>query len=225
VGYIGSFAASRLKRTSAQYRVERYIVFTRLRGAPTSNLHQSPYQFKHIPHQAHPHVLLHRLTMTDTLPYDRRGSYSILHNHLRAYEQARLQKLADGKGNEAARARMRIANLNLQADAARRVRQDSDITLVAGNAPKKAELFEDSETEGEDDTLVEREKGTDCAVAETKASIREALVVQKEATPSKKEKKGGRRKSVKDKMAKVSFTAFSGYVPKRKGPEFAIYPI
>jgi hypothetical protein len=162
--------------------------------------------------------------MTDTLPYDKRGSYSILHNHLRTYEQARLQKLADGKGNEAARARMRIANLNLQADAARRVRQDSDITLVAGNAPKPAELSEDSETE-EDDKPVESEKGTDSAAIETKASAGGALAVQKEAAPSKKEKKGGRRKSVKDKMAKISFTAFSGYVPKRRGPEFAIYPI
>jgi hypothetical protein len=163
--------------------------------------------------------------MTDTLPYDKRGSYSILHNHLRAYEQARLQKLADGKGNEAARARMRIANLNLQADAARRVRQDSDITLVAGNAPKPAELSEDSETEGEDDKPVESEKGTDSAVIETKASTAGALAIQKEAAPSKKEKKGGRRKSVKDKMAKITFTTFSGYVPKRRGPEFAIYPI
>src|ERR1700722_12535398 len=108
--------------------------------------------------------------MTDTLPYDKRGSYSILHNHLRAYEQARLQKVANGNGNEAARAQMRIANLNLQADAARRVRQDSDITLVAGNAPQPAELSEDSKTEREDDKPVERERGTDNAVAETKAS-------------------------------------------------------
>jgi hypothetical protein len=166
--------------------------------------------------------------MTDTLPYDKRGSYSILHNHLRAYEQARLQKLADGNGNEAARARMRIANLNLQADAARRVRQDSDITLVAGNAPKPAELSEDSETEGEDDKPMESEKGekgTDSTVIGTKGSTGGALAIQKEAAPSKKEKKGGRRKRVKDKMAKISFTTFSGYVPKPKGPEFAIYPI
>ena len=120
---------------------------------------------------------------------------------------------------------MRIANLNLQADAARRVRQDSDITLVAGNAPKPAELSEDSETEGEDDKPVESEKGTDSAVVETKASARGALTIQKEAAPSKKEKKGGRRKNIKEKMAKISFTTFSGYVPKPKGPEFAIYPI
>lgn len=130
--------------------------------------------------------------MTDTLPYDKRGSYSILHNHLRAYEQARLQKLADGKGNEAARARMRIANLNLQADAARRVRQDSDITLVAGNAPKPAELSEDSETEGEDDTPVEREKGTDSAVTETKASTGGALAVQKRRHLARRKRKVGR---------------------------------
>ena len=163
--------------------------------------------------------------MTDTLPYDRRGSYSILHNHLRAYEQARLQKLADGKGNEAARAQMRIANLNLQADAARRVQQDSDITLVAGNAPKPAELHEDSETEGEDDTPVQKEKDTGGAVTETKAGTGGALAVQKEAAPSKKEKKGGKRRSVKDKIAKISFTAFSGHVAKSRAPEFAVYPI
>jgi hypothetical protein len=163
--------------------------------------------------------------MTDTLPYDRRGSYSILHNHLRSYEQARLQKLADGKGNEAARAQMRIANLNLQADAARRVQQDSDITLVAGNAPKPAELAEDSETEGEDDTPVRKEKGPDNAVTETQVSPGGASAVQKEAAPSKKEKKGGKRESVKDKMAKISFMAFSGHVSKRRAPEFAIYPI
>src|SRR6202035_4339301 len=78
----------------------------------TSNLHKSRTNSRTYLIQPHPHILVHQLIMTDTLPYDRRGSYSILHNHLRAYEQARLQKLADGKGNEAARARMRIANLN-----------------------------------------------------------------------------------------------------------------
>ena len=69
------------------------------------------------------------------------------------------------------------------------------------------------------------EKGTNSVVTETKAGMGEALAVQKAGSPSKKEKKGGRRKSVKDKMAKISFTTFSGYVPKPKGPEFAIYPI
>jgi hypothetical protein len=97
--------------------------------------------------------------MTSTLPYDRRGSYSILHNHLRSYEQARLQKLADGNGNEAARASMRLANVNLQADAARRVQQDSDATLVGGATLKPAELADDSDTEAEDDTPQERDTG------------------------------------------------------------------
>jgi hypothetical protein len=163
--------------------------------------------------------------MTSTLPYDKRGSYSILHNHLRAYEQARLQKLADGNGNEAARARMRIANLNLEADAARRVRHDSDVTLVGRAEPKPAELSDDSETEGEEDKIREDAKGMKHAVVEVKASKEGSVVLEKQTVPGKKEKKGGKRKSLKNKISRVSFAAISGYVPKPKGPEFAIYPI
>jgi hypothetical protein len=163
--------------------------------------------------------------MTSTLPYDKRGSYSILHNHLRAYEQARLQKLADGKGNEAARASMRIANLNLQADAARRVQHDSDITLVNRPRSNLTEVSDDSETEGEDDTTLQDDKLMKHAAVAVKAGKEGAAVIEKRSAPGKKEKKGGRRRSLKDKMNNASFTAFSGFAPKRRGPEFAIYPI
>jgi hypothetical protein len=140
---------------------------------------------------------------------------SILHNHLRAYKQARLQKLADGQGNEAARARMRIANLNLEADAARRVWHDSDITLVGGVDSKPAELHDDSDTEGEEDSPREKDKGMKQAVVEVKASKGGAVVAQKQTVPGKKEKKG-----MKEKTSKVTF---AGYVPmpKPKGPQMA----
>jgi hypothetical protein len=163
--------------------------------------------------------------MTSTLPYDKRGSYSILHNHLRAFEQARLQKIADGNGNESARARMRINNLNLQADAARRVRQDSDVTLVAGATSKPAEHPYDSETEGEDDETREGDKVTKQAITEVKASKEGTIGFEKDAAPGKKEKRGGKRKRMKEKISKVTFATLTGYVPKPKGPEFAIYPI
>ena len=120
---------------------------------------------------------------------------------------------------------MRIANLNLQADAARRVRQDSDVTLVAGATSKVAEFSDDSETEGEDDTTCKNDKGTKQAAIEAKAGKETAVVFDKEVAPGKKEKRGGRRKSVKDKMSKITFTTLTGYVPKKRGPEFAIYPI
>ena len=109
--------------------------------------------------------------------------------------------------------------MNLQADAARRVRQDSDVTLVAG-APSKLEVPSDgSDMEGEDDTTRdESHKGTKGAAVEVKES-------KERAVPVEKEKKDGRRKRVKEKIFKITFTSFSGYVPKPKGPEFAIYPI
>ena len=118
---------------------------------------------------------------------------------------------------------MKIANLNLQADAARRVRQDSDVTLVAG-APSKLEVLSDgSDTEGEDDTTQdESHKGIEGAAVEVEESKERAVVVEKELVRSEKEKKGGRRKRVKEKISKISFTGFSGYVPKPKWPEFAI---
>ena len=165
--------------------------------------------------------------MTDTLPYDRRGSYSILHNHLRAYEQARLQKLADGNGNEAARARMKVANLNLQADAARRVRHDSDVTLVGGATSKLAGLgvSDDSETEGEDEIPHETQRAArKQAVVQVKANKEAAVVTVEEKVAGKKEKEG-KRKRAKATISKLSFITLSGYVPKPKGPEFAIYPI
>ena len=167
--------------------------------------------------------------MTDTLPYDKRGSYSILHNHLRAYEQARLQKLADGNGNEAARARMRVANLNLQADAAaRRGRQDSDVTLVGGGATSKFAglgVSDDSETEGEDDIPQERQRAArKQAVAVVEANKERAVVTAEEKVVGKKEKEG-KRKKAKATISKLSFITLTGYVPKPKGPEFAIYPI
>ena len=166
--------------------------------------------------------------MTSTLPYDRRGSYSILHNHLRSYEQARLQKLANGKGNESARAAMRLANLNLEADAARRVQHDSDATLVNAPASNVAELSYDSDTEGEEDAKPQGDIAThDTAMGGT-ASMAATIVVEKQLAAGKKEKKdkpGGRRKSLKETLNKAAFTAFSGSVPKRRGPEFAIYPI
>ena len=166
--------------------------------------------------------------MTDTLPYDKRGSYSILHNHLRAYEIGRLQKLADGDGNEAARARMQVANLNLQADAARRVRHDSDVTLVNGATSKLAELqvSQDSETEDEEDTPQERVGGTTQGLGENiRAGKEGAVVVVKEKVPSQKQKKDGRRKRAKATISKLAYITLTGYVPKPKGPEFAIYPI
>jgi hypothetical protein len=163
--------------------------------------------------------------MTSTLPYDRRGSYSILHNHLRSYEQARLQKLADGNGNEAARASMRLANMNLQADAARRVQQDSDATLVGGATLKPAELADDSDTEAEDDTPQERDTGAKQVMVDVTARKEGAEVVAKEEALCKEEKKRGRRERMKDTLGKVAFTAFSGYAPKKKAPEFGIYPI
>src|SRR5207248_11226507 len=119
--------------------------------------------------------------------------------------------------------RTRIANLNLQADAAHRVRQDSDVTLIGGAASNHAELSDDSETEGEGDS---KRKSVEAEQAENEvnANNRSAVVVETEVTPGKQEKKGKGRKSVKDKMAKFSFTTFTGYVPKKRGPEFVIYP-
>lgn len=123
---------------------------------------------------------------------------------------------------------MRIANLNLEADAARRVQHDSDATLV--NAPTKnvAEPSDDSETEGEGDAEPQNEQTMNPAAVGTKVSQAGATVAEKQVAAGKKEKKektGGRRKSLRETLNKAAFTAFSGSVPKRRGPEFAIYPI
>lgn len=124
---------------------------------------------------------------------------------------------------------MRLANLNLEADAARRVQHDSDVTLVNAPASNVAELSYNSDTEGEEeDAKPQGDIAThDTAMGGT-ASMAATTVVEKQLAAGKKEKKdktGGRRKSLKETLNKAAFTAFSGSVPKRRGPEFAIYPI
>lgn len=120
---------------------------------------------------------------------------------------------------------MRLANLNLQADAARRVQHDSDVTLVNATISNPERVSDDSETEGEDDTRAEDDEATTHAPAEVQVSKGRARAAEKEMAPGKKEKTDGRRKSLKETFSKAAFTAFSGSVPKRRGPEFAIYPI
>jgi hypothetical protein len=200
---------------------------------PPSNI---PFSTESI--HTHTHTHTHSLSlslslslqtnMTSTPPYDRQGSYGIQHNHLRSYEQARLQKLADGNGNDAARVAMRLARLNLQAHAARRIQHDTDVTLVNTPASSVATSVYDSDTEGEESATGrgDRTRSGVAAVA-GRPNMTEAGLAERQMAAGKKEKKSGKgkKKSFKETLNKVGLTAFSGSAPKSKAPPFVIYPI
>jgi hypothetical protein len=165
-----------------------------------------------------------------TSPYDRHGSSSIRHNHLRSYEQARLQSLADRNGNDGARVAKRLAHLNLQAEAARRIQHDSDITLVNSLASSAAPTVYDSDTEGEGSVRGRGDRarsGVATGAMGGRPSTTEAGRAERQTAASKKEKKDskGRKKSFRETLNKVGLMTFSASAPKSKGPGFVILPI
>jgi hypothetical protein len=126
---------------------------------------------------------------------------------------------------------MRLAHLNLQADAARRSKYDSDVTLVNSGAPSVAASVYDSETEIEESVTGRGDRATRSGVTAAvggRPSTTDAGRAERQMAPGKKEKNNGKRrkKSFMATLNKVGLMSFSGSAPKSKPPPgFVIYPI